>query len=101
MKDGKWVTFFKSTYTRKKKREKSKRQGFDIHRARGIGFPAIRVESKGDADFIVVFSMLRFHLPLIKPDVRNYRIRLSDRAHAVAHGKLCVNDVRRTRPACR
>jgi hypothetical protein len=25
------------------------------------------------------FTMLRFHIPLIKPDVRNYRIRLSDK----------------------
>ncbi len=28
---------------------------------------------------------LRFPSPLIKPDVRNYRIRLSDRLHHKAH----------------
>ena len=26
-----------------------------------------------------IATMLRFHIPLIKPDVRNYRIRLSDK----------------------
>jgi hypothetical protein len=34
--------------------------------------------------------MLRFHIPLIEPDRRNYRIRLSEKAHALAHGKLAV-----------
>jgi hypothetical protein len=37
--------------------------------------------------------MLRFHIPLIEPDVRNYRIRLSEKAHAVAHGNLACNAV--------
>ena len=31
--------------------------------------------------------MLRFHLPLIEPDVRFSRIRLSDQTHAFAHEK--------------
>ena len=31
-------------------------------------------------------ATLRFPSPLIKPDVRNYRIRLSDRLHRQAHG---------------
>jgi hypothetical protein len=34
--------------------------------------------------------MLRFHIPLIEPDVRIARIRLSEKAHGVAHGKLAV-----------
>jgi len=27
--------------------------------------------------------MLRLHIPLIEPDVRDYRIRLSEKAHAI------------------
>ena len=34
--------------------------------------------------------MLRFHPPLIKPDVQISCVRLSDRDHAIAHGKLRV-----------
>jgi len=34
--------------------------------------------------------MLRFHIPLIEPDGRSYRIRLSEKAHGVAHGRLAV-----------
>jgi len=34
------------------------------------------------------YSMPRFHFPLIEPDVRSYRIRLSDGLHGLAHG--CV-----------
>ncbi len=47
---------------------------------------------------------LRFHLPLIEPDVRISRIRLSDKdrlikiIHAFAHGKLRVRFQSRTRP---
>ena len=29
--------------------------------------------------------MLRFHFPLIEPDGRIYRIRLSDKVHGFAH----------------
>jgi hypothetical protein len=43
--------------------------------------------------------MLRFHIPLIEPDWRNYRIRLSEKTHAFAHGKVAVRDVSRTRPS--
>ena len=41
--------------------------------------------------------MLRFHVPLIEPDVRISRIRLSDKVHVMrfAHGRLRV---RRMRP---
>jgi hypothetical protein len=32
----------------------------------------------------------RFHIPLIEPDVRIYRIRLSEKTHAIARGPLHV-----------
>ena len=35
-------------------------------------------------------TMLRFHIPLIEPDRRISRIRLSEKAHGVAHGRLAV-----------
>jgi hypothetical protein len=34
--------------------------------------------------------LLRLHIPLIEPDMRSYRIRLSEKAHGIAHGKLAV-----------
>jgi len=34
--------------------------------------------------------ILRFHIPLIEPDVRISRIRLSDKTHAFAHEKSCA-----------
>ena len=38
-------------------------------------------------------TMLRFYLPLIEPDGRISRIRLSDKtAQAFAHGNECVRD---------
>ena len=33
-------------------------------------------------------TLFRFHIPLIEPDVRFSRIRLSDKAYAFAHGRL-------------
>jgi hypothetical protein len=47
--------------------------------------------------------MLRFHIALIEPDVRVCRIRLSKKAHGVAHGRLAVDLVSRTKPnfSCR
>jgi len=43
--------------------------------------------------------MLRFHIPLIKPDMQISRIRLSDKGgHAFAHGKLCVRSWSFTSP---
>ena len=42
--------------------------------------------------------MVRFHIPLIEPDVRFSRIRLSDKDYAVAHGKLRGRRSRRTSP---
>ena len=44
-------------------------------------------------------TMLRFHSPLIEPDGRISRIRLSDKTHAFAHGKLRVRVIRRTSPS--
>jgi hypothetical protein len=45
-------------------------------------------------------TVLRFHIPLIKPDVRISRIRLSDKVvHAVAHEKLRVRRLRQTSPS--
>ena len=44
------------------------------------------------------FTLLRFHIPLIEPDRRISRIRLSEKTHAFAHGKLRVRLLRRTRP---
>ena len=38
--------------------------------------------------------MLRFHLPLVEPDVRNYRIRLSDGIREVAHAPARLPDLR-------
>ena len=47
-------------------------------------------------------TMLRFHIPLIKPDVRISRIRLSDKEiHAFAHGKLRLIQRSRTSPSLR
>jgi hypothetical protein len=43
-------------------------------------------------------TLLRFHIPLIEPDRRSYRIRLSEKAHVVAHGRLAVRATSRTRP---
>jgi hypothetical protein len=34
--------------------------------------------------------MLRFHTPLIKPDVRFSRIRLSDKELTLSHTESCV-----------
>ena len=31
----------------------------------------------------------RFHIPLIEPDVRIYRIRLSEKTHAIARAIAC------------
>ena len=61
-------------------------------------------------------TMLRFHFPLIEPDVRISRIRLSDWIHHGAHGarectiapwqkllpeRLVVNEVARHKPIAR
>jgi hypothetical protein len=43
-------------------------------------------------------ALLRFHIPLIEPDVRFSRIRLSEEAHDLAHEKLCVRSTSRVRP---
>ena len=43
-------------------------------------------------------AVLRFHIPLIEPDVRFSRIRLSKEAHDFAHEKLCVRSTSRIRP---
>jgi hypothetical protein len=34
-------------------------------------------------------TMLRFHIPLIEPDVRICRIRLSEKTHAIAVAITC------------
>ena len=34
-------------------------------------------------------TMLRFHIPLIEPDVRICRIRLSEKTHAIAIAIAC------------
>ena len=42
----------------------------------------------------------RFQIPLIKPDVRISRIRLSDKVvYAFAHGRLVLKRSRRNRPS--
>ena len=48
-------------------------------------------------------TLLRFHLPLIEPDVRICRIRLSDQDHTYAHEELRGRRWRRRSPsvACR
>ena len=43
-------------------------------------------------------AWLCFLFPLIEPDRRVSRIRLSEKVHEVAHGKLLVRVVSRTRP---
>jgi hypothetical protein len=43
-------------------------------------------------------AWLCFLFPLIEPDRRISRIRLSEKVHEVAHGKLLVRVVSRTRP---
>jgi hypothetical protein len=47
---------------------------------------------------LIRFTLLRFHIPLIEPDRRVSRIRLSEKTHAFAHGKLRVRRSSRTRP---
>ncbi len=42
--------------------------------------------------------MLRFHIPLVEPDVRFSRLRLSDEVYAFAHGRLRVRPSKRIRP---
>jgi hypothetical protein len=42
---------------------------------------------------------VRFHIPLIEPDGPVSGIRLSEKVHDVAHGKLRVRLVRQTRPS--
>ncbi len=46
-----------------------------------------------------ISTMLRFHPPLIKPDVRVSRIRLSDKDHAFAHEKLRVRSESLSNPS--
>ena len=41
---------------------------------------------------------LRFHLPLIEPDVRISRIRLSEKVHAFAFGKRLGSHFNSSRP---
>src|SRR5580700_2316415 len=43
-------------------------------------------------------TWLCFLFPLIAPDVRISRIRRSEKAHDVAHGRLAVRSVRLTKP---
>jgi hypothetical protein len=44
--------------------------------------------------------VLRFQIPLIKPDLRISRIRLSDKGYlAFAHGRFVLKRARRTRPS--
>ena len=48
----------------------------------------------------MITALLRFHIPLIKPDVRISRIRLSDKeTHAFAHGSLGLRTESRTNPS--
>jgi hypothetical protein len=41
----------------------------------------------------------RFHIPLIEPDGRISRFRLSEKVHDVAHGRWRGRLLRRTRPS--
>jgi hypothetical protein len=43
-------------------------------------------------------AWLCFLFPLIEPDVRSYRIRLSEKTHAFARGKLLVRLGKQTNP---
>ena len=43
-------------------------------------------------------TVLRFHTPLIEPDRRFSRIRLSEKTHALIHGRLAVRFQSRTKP---
>ena len=38
---------------------------------------------------LTIRTMLRFHIPLIEPDVRICRIRLSEKTHAIAEAIAC------------
>jgi hypothetical protein len=49
---------------------------------------------------LAVRPLLRFHIPLIEPDVQISRIRLSDKTHAFAHGTSRPSAVRRTSAKC-
>jgi hypothetical protein len=35
------------------------------------------------------WTMLRFHIPLIEPDRRSYRIRLSEKTHVILCDAVC------------
>ena len=43
-------------------------------------------------------AWLCFLLPLIEPDRRSYRIRLSEKTHVFAHGRLLVRLGKQTKP---
>jgi hypothetical protein len=62
------------------------RQQLSLFHAPGPRSPQPSVESREGAVAWAVAASLRFPCPLIKPDVRISRIRLSDWLHGKAHG---------------
>jgi hypothetical protein len=50
---------------------------------------AYRLPTLSSAGASLTLPCFRFHIPLIEPDVRIYRIRLSEKTHAIARAIAC------------
>jgi hypothetical protein len=64
----------------------------------GVG-AAYLLPALSSAGASIATPCFRFHIPLIEPDGRISRFRLSEKGHDVAHGRRLVRLVRRTRPS--
>jgi hypothetical protein len=63
----------------------------------GVG-TAYQLPALSSAGASLASPCFRFHIPLIEPDVRISRFRLSEKGHEVAHGRWRGRLLRRTRP---
>ena len=54
----------------------------------GVG-AAYRLPALSSAGASLAAPCFRFHIPLIEPDVQIYRIRLSEKTHAIAIAIAC------------
>ena len=60
----------------------------EVERWRGGFRRAYRLPALSFGRCLNSLAVLRLHLPPVEPDVRISRIRLSDKAHAFAHGTV-------------
>ena len=68
---------------------------FQLINARHERASTVLISNKGFEDWgrvlgddVMAAALVRFHTPLVEPDWRLSRIRLSDKDYAFAHGKL-------------